>query len=218
MSKKKVTLWEWLISIIKNIFINNSHYILLSIISIFTTIIVKDILLPYIFHPYRWGSIPWGVNPIILIICKLVLNILFIMGLGTFVGVMETTKSCKKYNIKQSFNYSKWYAITFTMTQIFLYLLPYHKLPLLIPGWWIPYSDHIVTGILCIIPLLITSFVVNGYLNEKICKQKMKTGNITDILPNIEPKEIKFKESVIELEDDEREEAELLNHLNSLLS
>lgn len=111
-------------------------------------------VLPYIFYPPRWG-IPWsppgslimGTISLLVIITELVI-------LGTVSGIMNTSKSCNKIDVKLSVKRSLWIIIGYLVGNLLLVTMPFLKAPLLIMTMGLPYAGWLVHGIMTAIPIM----------------------------------------------------------------
>jgi hypothetical protein len=144
--------------------------ILASIGSIWVPLFTHLVTVPFIFHPLRWGGIPWGQPHWLLLgIVTFLCNAITLMGLGTISGLMTTKKECNRTNILRSIKQSLWLVLGFVIGNLIMFLLPFLKVPVLLLTLWLPYAGWIAHGI-CVFPaVLFCGALGNGMLRGAVC-------------------------------------------------
>lgn len=126
--------------------------------------------IPYIFHPHRWGGVPWS-EPNFLFkgIVTFTLNILVLMIIGTISGLMTTKKECNKTNIIRSIKRSLWLVMGYVLGNLILFLFPFIKAPFLPFTLWLPYAGWLVHGFCVSVFVLFFGAMGNSILRQEVC-------------------------------------------------
>ena len=122
--------------------------ILTAIMALFAPYIVRFHLLPYIYHPYRYGGIPFvAPSNIEFQVMYYAIIMAIVTGFYFVAGYMATLKICDKSDIKIIlYNYPKLFAMM-TSCMILLLVFPLVKLPFLQTMMIVPYANEVVNGI-----------------------------------------------------------------------
>jgi uncharacterized protein YacL len=121
---------------------------LVAALALFTPYLVRFQLLSYIYHPYRYGGIPF-VPPSFLEFQGMyyLFIILIISGMYLVSGYMATLKICNKSDYKTVlFNFRK-LLFVLLMCVFVLVFLPVLKVPFLSHLIVLPYANEVVNGI-----------------------------------------------------------------------
>lgn len=139
--------------------------------SIGVPLLTTSVVVPYIFHPHRWGGVPWKEpNFIFLGLVSFIVNVIILMMLGTLSGLMTTKKECNRTNLGRSIKRSLWIVVGYIIGNILLALFPFIKVPLLPLVIWMPYAGWLVHGFLVSIPILFCGAIANGMLRNEVCR------------------------------------------------
>ena len=138
--------------------------------SIFIPLIVRGQILPYLFHPYKWGGIPWEPpGSLTLLITTVLCNIILLQIIATISGVMATLRECDTYDITESYWKSFWPVLGFVIGNIVIYCVPVIKALFLAAFMWLPYADYLVHGALVSIFVLFIGAKGNTKLINELC-------------------------------------------------
>jgi len=141
--------------------------------SIFVPLINSLIVVPFIFHPERWGTVPWQPPSwVVLTAVTFLLNISALLALGTISGMMTTKNKCDKVDILQSMRRSMWVITGWLFGNLVLTIMPFIKAPLLAIGLWMPYGGWIIHGILVSASVLLFGAVGNSILRSEVCQKR----------------------------------------------
>ena len=139
--------------------------------SVFVPLVNSLVIVPFIFHPDRWGTIPWHPpNWIFLGLVTFILNITALMILGTISGMMTTRNKCNKISVLQSVRRSMWLITGWLVGNLVLTVLPFLKAPLLAVGLWMPYAGWLIHGIMVAFFVLLFGAAGNSVLRDDVCK------------------------------------------------
>jgi len=128
------------------------------------------VTIPYIFHPQRWGGIPWKEpNFILLSLITMIFNVVCLMLIGTISGLMTTKQKCRKTNLLKSIKRSLWVAVGYIIGNMVMMLLPFIKSPLLVLSLWMPYAGWIIHGICVSLFVLLFGSIGNSKLRNEVC-------------------------------------------------
>ncbi len=128
------------------------------------------VTIPFIYHPYRWGGVPWkppGWFQLALV--TFIANITLVMVLGTLGSIMSTKQSCDKTDIPLSLLHSLWKVAGFMLGSAILSVFVSLKGPLLVWLGWMPYSSWVVHGILVALPILLLGSLGTNILIRSVC-------------------------------------------------
>ena len=144
--------------------------LLASIASIGVPLFNHLVTIPYIFHPYRWGGVPWTPPGIFTLgIITLIANVAAMMLLGTLSGIMSTKQKCDKVDIAKSIKRSIWITLGFLISNAVLSVLSSLKGPILIWLSFLPYASWVVQGVMCSIVVLLFGSIGNTLLRSEVC-------------------------------------------------
>ena len=140
------------------------------ITSVIGPMITETILVPFVFHPYRWGSVPWEppsalASGTVSFIC----NAVMISTIATLAGMMATKRRCNKSDIKQSWLNSWWPVLGYIIAHSVLFLIPFLKVPLLAVFSWMPYANNFATSLTALPIVMIFGAVGNGWNRRTVC-------------------------------------------------
>lgn len=139
--------------------------------SIYVPLINHLVTVPYLFHPHRWGGVPFKQpNFLYLGFIGLMVNIASLMIIGTVSGMMSTSKECRKINIIRSIKRSLWIVLGYYMGNLFLTFFPFVKAPALLMTVWLPYSGWIVHGMFVSAFILFFGAMGNSILRNEVCR------------------------------------------------
>jgi len=128
------------------------------------------IAVPFVFHPYRWGGMPWKEpSQILVIFFGFILNLILLSMFGTLSGMMTTENACHKHSVWKSFKRSFWVILGYIIGNIVVFLLPMLSAPLLAVLMWLPYAGIIVRSLLTSIFILIFGAMGNTVLRNEVC-------------------------------------------------
>ena len=142
--------------------------------TIFAPLLTREFILPYIFHPYRWGGIPFVPPSAIGYTAMYLLFITLIVGIfATISGMMSTAKECKKVEFWTSAVSAKWPMLFALIGSAVLYFLSVLKAPLLVIMAPVPYSNLIVTGIMLSMFVVFGHYIGNNYNIRDVCDTQL---------------------------------------------
>jgi hypothetical protein len=143
--------------------------LIVTIGSIFVPLVSEKLLIPFIFHPLRYGGIPWSEPGITASILTWFLNIAMLIILSTISGMMSTTRECNKKDIMRSIKRSTWVILGYFIGNFVSFFLPIIKAPILLATMWLPYAGYIAHGSLVSIFVLLFGAMGNAKLRSEIC-------------------------------------------------
>lgn len=122
--------------------------LLSSLFAFMTPYLVRYHLLPYLYHPYRYGGIPFVAPSFFEYQGMYYCSIIVIISLFYFISnYMATLKICDKYDYRITiFNYRKLFVML-VLCLIILIIVPIIKIPLLTGMIILPYANELVNGI-----------------------------------------------------------------------
>jgi hypothetical protein len=131
------------------------------------------VTIPFIYHPYRWGGVPWKAPGWFqLSIVTFIANITLIILLGTLGGIMSTKSKCDEYDVFESLKRSAWKLLGYFMGSAVLSVGSSLKGPLLVWLEWMPYANWLVQGVLVAIPILLLGAMGTSILIDVVCPKK----------------------------------------------
>jgi len=144
--------------------------ILTATLALFSPYIVRFHLLPYIYHPYRYGGIPFvAPSTAEFSVMYYVLIMAIISGFYLVSGYMATLKICNKSDSKiVIYNYPKLFAMMIACILLLL-LFPLVKLPFLQTLMVLPYANEVVNGIFWFIFTFLGVAWANRETVYKVC-------------------------------------------------
>src|SRR5258706_14243907 len=117
-------------------------------VTLFAPMITKELFIPSLMHPYRWGGIPFKPPNTLMYIALYVFFNSFMIGLMAFIsGLMTTTKQCQKTNLRIALKNSIWAIIFALLGLLLITLMPFIKSPIIALLYWLPYANSIVIGL-----------------------------------------------------------------------
>lgn len=138
--------------------------------SVMVPLFNRTITVPFFYHPYRWGTIPWHEpNPWIVFGLTVFFNIIMLSILGTISGMMSTMRECRKYDFWESVTRSFSIVVGYIVASGFLFMFPMIKAPFLSMLSSVPYASYIVQGFLVAPFILIVGAISNQALRKSIC-------------------------------------------------
>lgn len=139
--------------------------------SVFIPLISDEVIVPYVFHPYRWGGIPWQPpNQFVQTIVSKLSSIILLSLVSTISGIMSTINECRQYDVWKSFKRSIWVIYGYIIGSIILVIAPFIKAPLLATMAFIPYADYLVSGIITAFPIMFMGALGNMVLRYQVCQ------------------------------------------------
>jgi hypothetical protein len=128
------------------------------------------VTIPFLYHPSRWGGIPWkSPNFIQLSIVTFILNVSLVLLLGTLGGIMSTKKECNKTDVPKTMWRNIWRLIGFLVGNAVLAVFVSLKGPLLVWLGWMPYASWLVHGIIVALPVLLLGAIGTNILIRDVC-------------------------------------------------
>jgi hypothetical protein len=128
------------------------------------------VTIPFIYHPNRWGGIPWQAPSLMqLTIVTFIANISLVLLLGTLGGIMSTKKKCDKVDIGKTMWRNIWRILGFLAGNAALAVFSSLKGPMLVWLGWVPYASWVVHGVLVAIPVLIMGALGTSVLLSDVC-------------------------------------------------
>ncbi len=143
--------------------------LIVTIGSIFVPLITDKVFIPYIYHPSRWGGVPWSEPGMFSGILKTILNISVIAILGTISGMMTTKKECNKTDVWLSLKRSTWPILGYLIGNIMITFLPILKAPLLMFFIWFPFASYLTHGFLVSLFVMFFGALGNGRIRLDLC-------------------------------------------------
>lgn len=145
------------------------HFIPLLLI-IIIPLLTKELIIPYLLHPFRFGGIPFKKPSAIKYgILYLLIIVFIICALDSLSNSLTTMKECNEVNMWKSIKATKWMAISISFGLILLFLVPFLKAPLLALFFAVPYSNQIVTGIMLLPFALFGYFIGKRTVKKNVC-------------------------------------------------
>jgi hypothetical protein len=147
--------------------------LLASTISIGVPLFNHLVTIPYLYHPYRWGGIPWTPPGFLkLAIATLIANVALIMLIGTISGIMSTKQKCNKTDLKKSIINSLWLTFGFLLSNGLLSVFASLKGSALVWLAFMPYASWIVQGLMSFVVVLFFGALGNNMLRNSVCRSK----------------------------------------------
>ena len=141
-----------------------------TILSIPTPLFTRLLLIPYLFHPKRWGGYPWSPPmDITITTVSLVINLIIIYFLGTLANMMTTLRECNNKNLALSMKRASWTLLGWIVGSCVIYLLPFLKAPILTFTISFPFAGFLVTGFLVSIFVFIFSEIGSKIIISDVC-------------------------------------------------
>ena len=138
--------------------------------SIFVPLFNHLVTMPYLYHPTRWGGLPWvEPSPFMSKFMHVALNIIVMSLIGMVSGMMSTLGSCNKYDIRLSLMRSLWLVLGYLVGTVFISFAPFLKAPLLSVSVMFPYANWIVHGLLVSVFVLVFGAIGNNVLRNDVC-------------------------------------------------
>ena len=133
------------------------------------------VTLPFIYHPNRWGGIPWQPPGWFeLAVVTFIANITLILLLGTLGGIMSTKQKCNKYDVYLSLKRSLWKLIGYMVGSGVLAVMSSLKGPALVWLSWLPYANWLVHGTMVALPIFILGAMGPSVLRDEVCPPEPK--------------------------------------------
>ena len=143
-----------------------------AIATIFAPLLTTEFIMPYIFHPYKFGYIPFEKPSTLLYLSVYLAVIVSIVGLfASISGMMVTAKECHKIELGSSMVEAKWAMLFAIIGLTVLFFIPFIKAPLLVIMSPIPFSNLLVTGIVLSFFVVFGHFIGHNYLLRDVCNQ-----------------------------------------------
>lgn len=131
------------------------------------------VTIPYLYHPRRWGGVPWVPPSLIqLAIVTVLLNIISMVILGTVSGIMTTKQKCQKSNLLKSMLNSVWVVAGLLIGNVFMSFFGAIKGPFLVWLNWMPYASWVVQGIMVSLLVMIFGSIGNTLLRKSVCLEE----------------------------------------------
>jgi hypothetical protein len=128
------------------------------------------VTIPFIYHPYRWGGIPWQAPGWLeLAVVTFTANVSLILLLSVLGGIMSTKQKCNKYDVRLSLKRSIWKLLGYFIGSTVLAVASSLKGPALVWLSWLPYSNWIVHGVMVAIPILLLGALGTNILRADVC-------------------------------------------------
>ncbi len=141
-----------------------------AIVTIFSPLITREYLIPTLMHPYKWGGIPFiPPGPLKYAFLYLLFNLIIIGSAATLSGLMTTARECRKISFWTSIVNSRWANLFALIGILTMFFLPFIKSPVLAVLSWLPYANHIVTGLFISLFVLLGGMIGNGYNRRDTC-------------------------------------------------
>ncbi len=122
--------------------------LIVALIGLFAPFITKMYILPYIYHPYRYGQIPFQPPSYTE---RMVTYYMIIIGILTifyvFSGYMNSIKVCKQSDYSLVIYNFKKFGLFLIICLLLLIIFPLVKIPILTNFMMIPYANEFVNGI-----------------------------------------------------------------------
>jgi hypothetical protein len=128
------------------------------------------VTIPFIYHPYRWGGVPWKAPGWLqLAIVTFIANVTLLLLISTLGGIMSTKQACDKYDVWLSLKRSIWKLLGYFIGSAVLSVASSIKGPFLVWLSWMPYANWIVHGALVAIPILFLGAMGTNLLRTDVC-------------------------------------------------
>ena len=146
--------------------------LLSSFFAFMTPYLVRFHLLPYIYHPYRYGGIPFTAPSFFEYQGMYYAFIIIFISLFYFISnYMATLKICDNYDYKITiFNYRK-LLLMLILCILLLIIVPIVKIPFLTSMIILPYANELVNGIFWAIFTFIGVVWANRETVYMVCKK-----------------------------------------------
>jgi len=139
-------------------------------VTVFAPLISKEYLIPMIMHPRRWGGIPFKPPSslkyaLLYMICNFI-----IIGLAAVLsGMMTTLRECDKVDVIASIKNTQWVILSAFIGMLILMFIPFIKAPVIAVLSWMPYANHIVTGLYLSVIVMIGGMYANTFNRRMVC-------------------------------------------------
>ena len=144
--------------------------LLATMTSIVIPLWVSEIFVPFLYHPYRWGGIPWSPpSHFNMMLITKILTFGLLTVTGTLSGMMSTIGKCRKSDWRKSLHRSLWFVLGYVLGNLMVIFIPFIKAPLLAGLMFLPYAKYIAHGLLVGIMTLIFGAIGNQILRDEVC-------------------------------------------------
>lgn len=138
--------------------------------SVIGPMLTETMIVPFVFHPYRWGGIPWEPpSDLVAGIVSLICNSVIISTVATLSGMMATERKCGKKSLKSSWLNSWWPVFGYMVAHTVLFMIPFLKVPLLAVFAWMPYANNFATSLTALPIVMLFGAVGNGWNRKSVC-------------------------------------------------
>jgi hypothetical protein len=141
-----------------------------SMVTVASPLITREFLIPKLMHPLNWGGIPFKPPGIMMYMFLYILfNLSLIGSAATVSGLMTTVRQCNKWSLRSAIGNALWACGFALLGMIILAFVPFIKSPVLAVIGWLPYANHLVTGLYLAIAVLIGGMIGNNYNRHDVC-------------------------------------------------
>jgi hypothetical protein len=137
---------------------------------IITPLITKEILIPWLMHPRKFGGIPFKPPGFIKYsLLYIFVSYTFLTSISLVTQSMKSIDTCNKIDIWEAIYQSKWILLFIIIGFIVLFVLPIIKAPLLVMLLALPYSTHIATGVAMLPFSLCGHYIASKRYMKQVC-------------------------------------------------
>jgi len=144
--------------------------LLATLFALFTPYLVRYNLLPYIYHPYRYGGIPFVAPPFFELQMMYYVFIIACITFSYFIaGYMGSLKVCRYSDYKiVLYNYPKLLVLLLICVAVLVFL-PFVKIPLLTVTSMLPFAGELINGVFWALATFIGIAWANRFNVYQIC-------------------------------------------------
>jgi len=134
--------------------------------SIPVPLLSKIVIVPHLWSPERWGSIPWTPPPFW--VTELV-SLIIIIGVAVVGGVMTSLQKCKRKDYRTALSSSKWHAAGYIIGRIFALLAFPLKTMMISAMSWMPFAKQMSEGMITFVFVLLFGSLGNSITRQEVC-------------------------------------------------
>jgi hypothetical protein len=142
-----------------------------TMVAVVTPLLSKEVVLPWLYNPYNLGGIPfqqpatWMYATTYLVSNSVIIGLVAILS-----GLMTTLNQCNKMDLGEAYRQAKLPIVWGIIGTIVVHFASLIKAPLLAVFNWLPYADHLVTGALVAVFVMLGGMWANQNSRDHVCK------------------------------------------------
>ena len=144
--------------------------LVVTLASIPLPLITDKIIAPFIFHPERWGGIPYRPPGYFkLTFFTGCVNIAILIALSMLSSATSAIRECDKVDWWISFKRSGWVVLGYLLGNLFAFTMPIIKSPMISVLMFLPYCGYWVNGLIVAPFILLMGALMNTRVRTDIC-------------------------------------------------